>query len=95
MSQIIKVKFLKAGLPQGRAYTYFSNEMVKPGDLVKINEQANGAVTEVNVPEEEIESFKDKVKFIHCKISAEQELKPEETHVEENGGNELCQNKPQ
>lgn len=67
MSQIIKVKFLKDGQPQGRPYSYYSNEIVKVGDLVKINEQANGVVTEVDVPEKEIESFKDKCKFIHGK----------------------------
>ncbi len=68
MIQIIKVRFLKNDVPQGRPYTYFSNDQVTHGDLVKINEQATGVVVEVDVPEEEIKDFRDKVKFIHGKV---------------------------
>ena len=71
--QIIKVKFLKNDIPQGRPYTYFSNDIVQPGDLVKINEQANGVVVEVDVPEDEIKDFRDKVKFIHGLAKIEKE----------------------
>ncbi len=64
MAQLIKVKFLKNDTSEGRPYTYYSNEIVKPGDLVQINESAKGVVTEIDVPEEEIKDFADKVKWI-------------------------------
>lgn len=66
--KLIKVKFLKDGNPSSRAYTYFSPEDVIVGDEVQINESAKGIVTEVDVPEEEIESYKDKVKSIIGKV---------------------------
>ncbi|MEG1901796.1 MAG: hypothetical protein RR225_05360 [Clostridium sp.] len=61
---LIKVKFLKNDVLVGRAYTYRSNEQVAVGDIVQINESTKGQVVEIDVPEEEIESFKDKVKSI-------------------------------
>lgn len=64
---IIKVKFLKDGQPSGRAYTYFSEKPVAVDDKVQINSQAVGVVTEIDVQEEEIAEYKDKVKFIHGK----------------------------
>lgn len=85
MSNIIKVKFLKDGQPSGRAYTYFSEKPVAVDEKVQINLQMVGVVTEINVPEEEIAPYKDKVKFIEGKIPEKQE--PEEAPVEENGGN--------
>lgn len=69
--QIIKVRFLKNGTPSGMAYTYFSNEVVAVGDLVKVNMQATGIVTEINVPEDSIEDIRDKVKFIYGKLEEE------------------------
>lgn len=66
--KLIKVKFLKDGNPSGRGYTYFSPEEVVVGDEVQINESAKGIVIEINVPEEEIESYKDKVKTIIGKV---------------------------
>lgn len=69
--QIIKIRFLKNGTPSGMAYTYFSNEVVAVGDLVKVNMQATGIVTEINVPEESIEHIRDKVKFIYGKLEEE------------------------
>lgn len=69
--QIIKVRFLKYGTPSGMAYTYFSNEVVAVGDLVKVNMQATGIVTEIDVPEESIEHIRDKVKFIYGKLEEE------------------------
>ena len=86
MSNIIKVKFLRDGQPSGRAYTYYSEKPVEVDEKVQINLQMVGVVTEVDVREEEIADYKDKVKFIAGKISEKQE--PEETPVEENGGNE-------
>lgn len=69
--QIIKVQFLKGEVPSGKAYTYFSEEEVSTGDLVQINSSAKGVVTEVDVPESEIEAFRDKVKTIAGKVVAE------------------------
>jgi hypothetical protein len=71
MKQILKVRFLKDGQPSGRSYTYFSETEVKVGDMVQVNLQAKGTVVEVDVPEEEIKDFRDKVKFIHGKIEVE------------------------
>lgn len=62
--QLIKVKFLKSGEPSGKAYTYFSEQPVEVNDKVQINSVSVGIVTEVNVPEEEIAAYKDKVKSI-------------------------------
>lgn len=76
--QIIKAQFLKGEIPSGKAYTYFSDEMVSVGDLVKINSSAKGVVTEVNVPESEIEAFRDKVKTIVGKEVTESKEEPSE-----------------
>ena len=62
--QIIKAKYLKDGVPNGRDYTFFSNEAVTVGDTVQISEKIKGVVTAIDVPESEIESFRDKVKAI-------------------------------
>lgn len=68
MAQLIKVRFLKNDVPQGNAYTYYSNDLVKPGDLVQINASAKGVVTEIDVPEEAIKDSKYAIKFIHGKV---------------------------
>ena len=68
---LIKVKFLKDEKPHGREYTYRTPVVVKIGDLVQINQAAKGVVTEVNVPEEEVAAFADKVKSIIGKIEEE------------------------
>ena len=62
---IIKVKFMFNGEPKGRAYAYFSNDPVAVGDVVQVNMAAKGLVTEIDVPEEEIKDYRDKVKLIH------------------------------
>lgn len=68
MAQLIKVRFLKNDAPQGNAYTYYSNELVQQGELVQVNASAKGVVTEIDVPEETIKDFADKVKFIQGKV---------------------------
>lgn len=68
MQIIIKAKYLKDGTPQGRDYTFFSNDVVAVGDTVQINEKCKGVVTAINVPESEIEAFRDKVKTIKGKV---------------------------
>ena len=60
----IKVKFLKNGEPHGREYTYKSTFPVRVGQEVLLPGGGNGIVTEITVPEEEVESFKDKIKEV-------------------------------
>ena len=61
---LIKVQFLKGDKPHGREYTYRSSSPIKVGDKVQINSVAKGIVTAVDVPEEEVAAFADKVKSI-------------------------------
>lgn len=58
----IKARYLKNDLPVGKEYTFGSNELVKPGDVVKVG-NAKAVVTNVNVPDQEVESFRDKLKM--------------------------------
>lgn len=60
----IKVKFLKNGEPNGREYTYKSTFPVSVGQEVLLPVGGNGIVTEINVPEKDVENFKDKIKEI-------------------------------
>lgn len=62
--QIIKVRFLNNGAPAGKAYTYFSPVNVSVGDTVQINSTATGVVVEVDVPEWQVEPYKEKIKTI-------------------------------
>lgn len=62
--QLIKVRFLNNGAPAGKAYTYYSPVNVSVGDTVQINSAATGVVVEVDVPEGEVEAYKDKIKTI-------------------------------
>lgn len=64
----IKVKFLKNGEPHGREYTYESTFPVSVGQEVILPGGGNGVVTEINVPEEEVESFKDRIKEIESVV---------------------------
>lgn len=61
---LIKVRFLKDSQPTGKAYTYNSPVAVKPGDIVQVNSTATGVVVEVDVAEEEVSAFRDKIKSI-------------------------------
>lgn len=49
----IKAKYMKNGVQHGREYTFGSDVIVKPGDVVSIG-TAKAVVTNVDVPEEEI-----------------------------------------
>ena len=60
----IKVKFLKNGEPHGREYTYKAAFPVSVGQEVILPGGGNGVVTEINVPEESVAAFADKVKEI-------------------------------
>lgn len=61
---LIRCRFFKDGKPSGKDYTYRTIEVVKVGDVIQINSSAKGIVTEVDVPEEEVAAFVDKVKSI-------------------------------
>ena len=60
----IKVKFLKNGEPRGREYTYKATFPVRVGHEVILPGGGNGIVTEINVSDEDVESFKDKIKEV-------------------------------
>lgn len=79
-TNLIKLKFLRNGEPSGREYTYISKSDVEVGDTVQVripdspdHEAPKGIVTAVDVPESEVESFKDKLKEIVGKVE-EKEL---------------------
>ena len=79
-TNVIKLKYLRAGQPSGREYTFFTPEPVEVGDLVDIavvsqGNTSQGVVTAVNVPLAEIEPFKDRAKTIIGK--AAQKAEPE------------------
>lgn len=66
----IKVKFLKNGEPHGREYNYKSTFPVRVGQEVLLPGGGNGIVTEINVPEKDVESFKDKIKEIESVVES-------------------------
>lgn len=72
---LIKCKFLKDGKPSGRDYTYRTPEAVKIGDMVQINDSAKGVVTMVDVAEEEVAAFADRIKMIIGKTEPKMVLK--------------------
>lgn len=79
---LVKVKFLKMGEPSGREYTYRSEIPVSVGEKVELPHAtptmldipySQGVVTQIDVPEAEIEAFKDKVKSIIGKVEQKEE----------------------
>lgn len=64
----IKVKFIKNSEPHGREYTYKSTFPVRVGQEIILPGGGNGVVTEINVPEEEVENFKDRIKEIESVV---------------------------
>ena len=65
---LIKVRFLKNDTPYGRAYTYIANDDFAVGDVVQINESAQGIVIEIHVDESEVVGFADKLKAVIGKV---------------------------
>ncbi len=68
---LVKLRFLRDGKPQGREYSYISKEKVEVGDIVVVREPDHpgaeapkGIITMVDVPESEVEKFKDRLKEI-------------------------------
>ena len=80
--QIIKVRFLREGNPHGKSYTYYSPVNVAVGDTVQINSASTGVVVEVDVPEEEITSYRDTIKTIIglAETMPEETFDPEKAH---------------
>jgi hypothetical protein len=61
------VIFLKSGEPRGRSYTYLSQIDLVVGDKVDVETKygiTHAIVTEIDVPVEEVESFKSKLKEV-------------------------------
>ena len=69
----IKVKFLRNGEPHDREYTYKSTFPIRVGQEVILPGGGNGIVTEIDVPEKEVESFKDKIKEIESVVEESKE----------------------
>lgn len=64
--QYIKARYLKDGNPTGREYTFSVDITVGIGDKVSIG-SATAVVTQVDVLEEEVAPFKDRMKKIDGK----------------------------
>lgn len=88
-TNLVKLKFLRNGEPSGREYTYISKSEVTVGDTVIVREAEpgkdapKGIITAVNVPESEVENFKDKLKAIVGKVE-------ETVNIEELDQETLC-----
>ena len=65
----IKAKYLKNDIPAGKAYTFEADVPVKIGDKISVG-KAQAVVEVVNVPEEEVSRYKDKIKKVQ-KVEAE------------------------
>jgi hypothetical protein len=84
-TNIVKVKYYSetTGELSGREYSYRVTDEVKVGDHVMVpvrgGSQAKAVITAIDVPEEEIKAFADKVKTIF--VGSEPEVKAEEKGV--------------
>lgn len=67
---IIKARYLKNNEMIGREYAFCSDILVKPGDTVEVG-KAQAVVTKVNVSEDSILPFRDKLKKIDRKVNDE------------------------
>ena len=67
---IIKARYLKNNDMIGREYAFFTDILVKPSDTVEVG-KAQAVVTKVNIPEEDILPFLDKLKRIDRKVEDE------------------------
>lgn len=59
----VKAKYLKNDIPAGKAYTFETDVPVKIGDKISAG-KAQAVVEVVNVPEEEVSGYKDKIKKV-------------------------------
>ena len=73
-TNIISVKYEDKYMPKtfsGKAYSYYTTINVNVGDIVKaptLYGVSNALVTSINVPEEKVSLFKDKLKTIAIKL---------------------------
>lgn len=59
----VKAKYLKNDIPAGKAYTFEADVPVKIGNKISVG-KAQAVVEVVNVPEEEVSGYKDKIKKV-------------------------------
>lgn len=59
----IKAKYLKNDIPAGKAYTFETDAPVKIGDKISIG-KAQAIVEVVNVQEDEVAGYKEKIKKV-------------------------------
>lgn len=59
----IKAKYLKNDIPAGKAYTFETDVPVKIGDKISAG-KAQAVVEVVNVPEDEVAGYKEKIKKV-------------------------------
>lgn len=84
-ANLVKLRFLRDGEPSGKEYSYISKSEVAVGDTVVVRlpedgdkEAPKGIITQIDVPVEEVESFKDKLKEIVGKVGTVKKEVPEE-----------------
>ena len=66
----IKVKFLQNGKPYGKERVYKTTFSVCVGQEVVLLGGGGGIVTKINIPEEEVEGFKDKIKEVESVVES-------------------------
>lgn len=59
----VKAKYLKNDIPAGKAYTFETDAPVKIGDKISVG-KAQAVVEVVNVPEDEVAGYKEKIKKV-------------------------------
>ena len=59
----IKAKYIKNDIPAGKAYAFETDVPVKIGDKISAG-KAQAVVEVVNVPEEEVSGYKNKIKKV-------------------------------
>ena len=59
----IKAKYLKNDIPAGKAYTFEADVPVKIGDKISVG-KAQAVVEVVNVPEDVVAGYKEKIKKV-------------------------------
>lgn len=65
--QYIKARYIKDGKPTGREYTFSADIQIGIGDKVSIG-SATAIVTQVDVSEEEVASFRDRLREIDGRV---------------------------
>ena len=70
---LIKCQYMKDGQPFGKSYTFESFHTVEVGDIVYIDQKTKGVVTDINIPESEVATFRDRIKRIVGKAMKQEE----------------------